>query len=105
MINRQKELDTLNRLLKNYPAVGIIGARQVGKTTLAQMLTKVAKNPVTHFDLENPEDLARLSDPMLALKDLRGLVIIDEIQRFQDLFQVLRVLIDRPNIKTRFLIL
>ena len=105
MINRQKELDTLNRLLKNYPAVGIIGARQVGKTTLAQMLTKVAKNPVTHFDLENSEDLARLSDPMLALKDLRGLVIIDEIQRFQDLFQVLRVLIDRPNIKTRFLIL
>ena len=105
MINRQKELDTLNRLLKSYSAVGIIGARQVGKTTLAQMLTKVAKNPVTHFDLENSEDLARLSDPMLALKDLRGLVIIDEIQRFQDLFQVLRVLIDRPNIKTRFLIL
>jgi predicted AAA+ superfamily ATPase len=55
--------------------------------------------------LENPEDLARLSDPMLALKDLKGVVIIDEIQRFPDLFQILRVLIDRSNVKTRFLIL
>jgi predicted AAA+ superfamily ATPase len=105
MIDRYKELDTLNRLLRTYPAVGIVGARQVGKTTLAKTLVKILKKPVTHFDLENPEDMARLKDPMLALKDLRGVVIIDEIQRFPDLFQVLRVLIDRSNVKTKFLIL
>lgn len=105
MISRDKELNTLHQLLKIFPAVGIVGARQVGKTTLAKMYAKSIKNPVTHFDLENPEDLARLSDPMLALKDLKGFVIIDEIQRLPDLFQVLRVLIDRSNIKTKFLIL
>ena len=105
MILRDKELRTLQRLLKTYPAVGIIGARQVGKTTLAKVLSETEQNTVTHFDLENPEDLARLSDPMLVLKELRGLVIIDEIQRFPELFQVLRVLIDRPDINTRFLIL
>ena len=56
-------------------------------------------------DLESPEDLARLSDPMLALKDLTGLVIIDEIQRLPNLFQVLRVLVDRPRATTRFIVL
>lgn len=105
IINRSKELKTLNRLLNIYPAVGIIGARQVGKTTLAGMLAETIKKPVTHFDLENPEDLARLNDPILALKDLKGVIIIDEVQRLPDLFQVIRVLIDRSNVKTRFLIL
>jgi len=60
---------------------------------------------VSYFDLENPEDLARLSDPMLALKGVKGLVIIDEIQRQPDLFPVLRVLIDHPRSATRFLVL
>jgi predicted AAA+ superfamily ATPase len=105
IILRDKELKTLQRLLKTYPAVGIIGARQVGKTTLAKILSETEQNTVTHFDLENPEDMARLSDPMLVLKELKGLVIIDEIQRFPELFQVLRVLIDRPDKNTRFLIL
>ena len=49
-------------------------------------------HPTHRFDLENPEDLARLAEPMLALKSLRGLVVIDEIQRHPDLFNVLRVL-------------
>lgn len=105
MIVREKELHTLNRLIKTYPAVGIIGARQVGKTTLAREVAQLYKKNVTLFDLENPEDLTRLSDPMLALKDLKGLVVIDEIQRYPELFQILRVLIDRPDVKTRFLIL
>jgi uncharacterized protein len=105
IIERNRELKTLKRLLKSYPAVGIIGARQVGKTTVAKMLAKITIKPVTHFDLENPEDLARLSDPMLALRDLKGLVIIDEIQRTPDLFQVLRVLIERSDVNTKFLIL
>jgi predicted AAA+ superfamily ATPase len=105
IVNRNKELKTLNRLLNLYPAVGIIGARQVGKTTLAGMFAETIKKPVTHFDLENPEDLARLNDPILALKDLKGVIIIDEVQRLPEIFQVIRVLIDRSNVKTRFLIL
>ena len=57
MIKREKELKILRQMLKLYPAVGIIGARQVGKTTLARMIANESKMPVTHFDLENPEDL------------------------------------------------
>ncbi|KPL10915.1 MAG: hypothetical protein AMS26_21005, partial [Bacteroides sp. SM23_62] len=68
-------------MLKTFSVVGIIGARQVGKTTLAKMLARTLKKQITYFDLENPEDLARLSDPMLTLKDIKGLVIIDEVQR------------------------
>jgi len=105
MIDRQQEIKRLNKLLRNHPVVGIIGARQVGKTTLSRMLVSDIKRPVSYYDLENPEDLARLSDPMLALKGLKGLVVIDEIQRYPDLFPVLRVLVDRPKLPARFLIL
>jgi predicted AAA+ superfamily ATPase len=105
MINRKTELKTLQHLLKTFSVVGIIGARQVGKTTLAKMLARTLKKQITYFDLENPEDLARLSDPMLTLKDIKGLVIIDEVQRLPDLFPVIRVLVDRTSVKTRFLIL
>jgi predicted AAA+ superfamily ATPase len=105
MIERKKELKALSRLLRRYPVVGIIGARQVGKTTLARSFTEKGKRRCTTFDLENPEDLARLSDPMLALKDLKGLVVIDEIQRHPDLFPVIRVLVDRPDLPARFLVL
>ena len=72
IIERQDELDTLCQLLRRHPIVGIIGARQVGKTTLARALVAVTKGPTSFFDLENPEDLARLADPMLALKGLLG---------------------------------
>lgn len=68
-------------------------------------LARKAAGPVSYFDLENPEDLTRLADPMLVLKDLKGLIVIDEIQRFPDLFQVLRVLVDRPRSPVRFLVL
>jgi predicted AAA+ superfamily ATPase len=105
MVNRKVELKTLHYLLKTFSVVGIIGARQVGKTTLAKMLARTLKKQITYFDLENPEDLARLSDPMLALKNIKGLVIIDEVQRLPDLFPVIRVLVDRTSVKTRFLIL
>lgn len=105
MIKRDKELKTITKLLQRHPVVGIVGARQVGKTTLARMVVARKKGPYAYFDLENPEDLARLSDPMLALKDLKGLVVIDEIQQHPDLFTVLRVLVDRPKSNTRFLVL
>ena len=105
MIERKREIETIRRLLQRHPVVGIIGARQVGKTTLARLLIGKTKGPSSYFDLENPEDMARLADPMLALNELKGLVVIDEIQRQPNLFPVLRVLVDRPGSKTRFLVL
>ena len=105
MIERLQEIKRLKKLLHSHPVAVIIGARQVGKTTLSRMLVADINKPVSYYDLENPEDMARLGDPMLALKDLRGLVVIDEIQRYPDLFTVLRVLVDRPRLPARFLIL
>jgi hypothetical protein len=105
MIQRHEHLDRVQGLLGRFPVVGIIGARQVGKTTLARQLADQESGETTFFDLEDPGDLARLADPMLAIKDLGGLVVIDEIQRAPDLFPVLRVLADRPHSPARFLIL
>lgn len=105
MIKRDCELLTLEKLLRRHPVVGIVGARQVGKTTLARSVVARRRGPVSYFDLENPEDLARLADPMLALKDLKGLVVIDGIQRYPDIFPVLRVLVDRSKLPARFLVL
>lgn len=105
MIRREKELTAIQNLLRRHPVVGLVGARQVGKTTLARMVVGNKRRPYLYFDLENPQDLARLADPMLALKDFSGLVVIDEIQRFPDLFPVLRVLVDRPKLHSRFLVM
>ncbi len=105
MIHRKAHLDELRTLLRNFPVVALVGARQVGKTTLAVEASKKFKGPVTRFDLENPIDLNRMADPMLALDGLTGLVIIDEIQNRPDLFPVLRVLADRPEKPARFLVL
>jgi predicted AAA+ superfamily ATPase len=105
MVDRPSELEALDRLLRNFPVVGIVGARQVGKTTLANAFAGRTGKKVVYYDLENPEDLARLTDPMLALKQHTGVVIIDEIQRMPELFPVLRVLADRPDRPARFLIL
>ncbi|MEN8237044.1 MAG: ATP-binding protein [Pseudomonadota bacterium] len=100
----------LKKIDKNFavnPAVALLGPRQCGKTTLAEMYEKTlkGKTAVTRFDLENPRDLIRLQDPMLALENLDGLIIIDEVQRRPDLFPVLRVLIDQHRPGRQFLIL
>ncbi len=105
MIPRSRELERVKGLLERHPVVAIIGARQVGKTTLAREIARKTSSRVVHFDLENPGQRARLEDPMLALKDLEGLVILDEIQLRPELFPVLRVLVDRPGATARFLIL
>lgn len=105
MIERSKEIAVLRTLLRRHRVVGLIGARQVGKTTLARRLAQVWPARVEYFDLESPEDQARLADPLLTLKPLRGLVVIDEIQRIPNLFGVLRVLVDRPRRPVRFLVL
>ena len=105
MIPRYRHETHLRRLLNQFPVVGLVGARQVGKTTLARSLAASAPGPVTSFDLEDPADLARLADPRLALESLTGLVVIDEVQHSEGLFALLRVLVDRPGNQARFLIL
>jgi predicted AAA+ superfamily ATPase len=105
MIGRPKEIKTLRKLITRNPVVAILGARQVGKTTLARSFVAQMRGLAHYFDLENPEDEARIGDPMLALKGLKGLIVIDEIQRLPDLFPVLRVLVDRPRLPARFLVL
>ncbi|MBI5764564.1 MAG: ATP-binding protein [Planctomycetes bacterium] len=105
MVLRERNTVTVQQLLRRFPVVAILGARQVGKTTLARDLMRQYKGPGERFDLEDPADLARLSDIKLALSPLRGLVVIDEIQRRPDIFPVLRVLADRRPMPARFLVL
>src|SRR4051812_3872173 len=105
MIPRSAELGRLESLLRQFPVVGLIGARQVGKTTLALGLAARSGGDATHLDLENPRDLSRLDDPLFALEGLRGLVVLDEVQLRPGLFPVLRVLADREGTPARFLVL
>ena len=105
MIDRKREIKTLKGLVKRHPVVGIVGARQVGKTSLAREFIRITGINSSYFDLENPEDLARLQDPMLALQGLKGLIVMDEVQRLPELFPIIRVLVDRPKNPARFFIL
>lgn len=105
VIARNHHLGALKRLLGRYPVVAVLGARQVGKTTLTAEWIQAEAPGSTRFDLEDPADLARLADPMLALGELSGTVIVDEIQRRPELFPALRVLADRRPLKARFLLL
>ena len=105
MIRRKRHQDRILGLLKSFPVVAILGARQVGKTTLAQQILKTYRGRGERLDLEDPADLARLHDARLTLSGMRGLVVLDEIQRRPDLFPVLRVLADRRPRPARFLVL
>ncbi len=105
MILRPQQLSRVRTLLRDNPVVAILGARQIGKTTLAEALRGQWRQPSHTFDLERPGDLARLADPELALEPLRGLVVLDEIQRMPNLFPLLRALADRRPIRARFLVL
>lgn len=105
MIPRQTHLSQLTEKLADFPIVALLGPRQVGKTTLARQLAAQWQGPVRHFDLEDPDDQARLVDPAFVLRPLSGLVVLDEIQLRHDLFPLLRVLADREGTPARFLIL
>ncbi len=104
-MERPSFLHLVDSRLAANPVVALLGPRQCGKTTLARRVGERFAGKVSHFDLEDPTDLAALSAPRLALQDLSGLVVIDEIQRLPDLFPVLRVLVDRPDNPAHFLIL
>jgi predicted AAA+ superfamily ATPase len=105
MIRREHHLQSIRRGLEQFPVLALLGPRQVGKTTLARQFAAQWHGPHHHFDLEDPDDLARLSDPSFALRPLTGLVVLDEIQTQPQLFPLLRVLADRPDAPARFLLL
>lgn len=105
MIERPEHARQIADLLADFPVVAIVGARQTGKTTLANRIVQDFPGTAHRFDLEDPRDEARLAAPMLVLEALEGLVVIDEIQRMPALFPVLRVLADRAGTRVRYLIL
>src|SRR5690606_24639961 len=83
----------VERSMSRNPAVALLGARQVGKTTLSKVIAQGI--PSLYLDLESPEDLAKLKDPAEFLRENSDkLIILDEIQRAPDLFMVLRGVID-----------
>jgi predicted AAA+ superfamily ATPase len=103
MIDRKNDTRQVQAALKRSRVVALLGPRQCGKTTLARQF--VEANSLNYFDLEDPLSLARLDQPDTVLRPLRGLVVIDEIQRRADIFPLLRVLADRKPLPARFLIL
>jgi predicted AAA+ superfamily ATPase len=103
MISRPKALRRIESAFRVHPIAALLGPRQCGKTTLARMIAE--REPCTYFDLENPVDNRRLTAPMQTLEGLTDLVVIDEVQRRPDLFELLRVLVDRPRNAARFLLL
>lgn len=105
MIPRPHCVARAAELLDQFPVVALIGARQVGKSTLARSLAAARVGAATTFDLEDPAVAKRLEDPTFALEPLTGLVVLDEIHRSPELFPVLRVLADRRPLPARFLVL
>lgn len=103
MIRRPYYLKELSNALKRSPVTALLGPRQCGKTTLARMFSE--DRATIYFDLQSQPDLRRLQNPELMLGSQRGVVILDEIQEMPELFKVLRVLVDRPQNRSRFLIL
>ena len=95
-------IDTLDY----FPVAGIIGPRQVGKTTLVKHIIKQLEKKSIYIDIENPEDQAKLSDPVLFFnRNQDKCVVLDEIQRMPDLFPILRSMIDKNRVNARFIIL
>jgi predicted AAA+ superfamily ATPase len=103
LIERRDERLRIEQALRHNSAVAVVGPRQCGKTTLCREF--VPQSSINYFDLESPESLARLDEPVTALSRLNGLVLIDEIQNRPELFPVLRVLIDRKREPGQYLLL
>ncbi|MGH7893391.1 MAG: AAA family ATPase, partial [Candidatus Binatia bacterium] len=86
LIERPTHVDRIRRLLRDHRVVALVGARQVGKSTLARMIVRQHRGPAHWYDLENARDLARLAEPLTELEGRTGLVVLDEIQRRPELF-------------------
>jgi len=99
LLKRNIDIKNVTKLINSFPVTAILGPRQTGKTVLSKEM------PSQHyFDLENPRDLARLEQPQLTLEELKGLIVIDEIQRMPELFALIRYLVDN-NSKQKYLLL
>jgi uncharacterized protein len=103
MIQRPSAIEAIRTALSRSRVVALLGPRQCGKTTLARQF--LPSDSPNYFDLEDPFSLARLDEAMTALQGLKGLVVIDEVQRRPEIFPILRVLADRKPLPSRFLIL
>jgi predicted AAA+ superfamily ATPase len=103
VIARKQYQSLVRKALARNPVVALLGPRQCGKTTLARQL--ISAGHPNYFDLEDPVVAQLMENPMTALRELSGLVVIDEAQREPRLFPVLRVLADRPKRSATFLIL
>lgn len=103
-VHRPTAIERIQEAFSVHPAVTLTGPRQSGKTTLARAIA-AEELASTIFDLEAAVDRRRLEAPEHALRGLEGLVVLDEVQRLPSLFETLRVLIDRPDNRARFLLL
>lgn len=103
-VDRTAHVRRVTRLLREHPVVVLLGARQVGKTTLARQIAE-SHATATFFDAERRGDAALLAEPELALGPKRGLVVIDEVQLVPDVLKTVRVLADRARPQARFLLL
>ncbi len=104
-IPRATEAEIL-KLATFFPAVAVVGPRQVGKTSIVQAIRSHLPKPSVYLDLENPDDLAKLNNPSLLLEPLADqTVILDEVQKVPSLFPVLRGIIDRNRQAGRFILL
>ncbi|MBU1146947.1 MAG: ATP-binding protein [Candidatus Omnitrophica bacterium] len=99
LIKRNLDIDNVRELINSFPVTAILGPRQCGKTVLSKEIAYKH-----YFDLENPRDLAKLEQPQLALEELQGLIVIDEIQRRPELFSLIRYLVDN-NPQQKYLLL
>jgi len=105
VIKRYKAEEIVNHL-KHFPIVTILGPRQCGKTTLAKQLISKKDKLIYYFDLESPADKSKFIDPEYFLSNLEAkTIIIDEVQRLPELFELLRSLVDKNRKKGRFLLL
>lgn len=105
MIKRSIE-QKLIKTINNFPVTGILGPRQVGKTTLARKISEKIQKETIYIDLENPRDVIRLSDPNLFFEsNLDKCIILDEIQLMPELFSILRSMVDLKRVPARFIIL
>jgi predicted AAA+ superfamily ATPase len=98
-MDRIRYLERIKLQFQVHNVCAILGPRQCGKSTIAKVFAKNFTEKVHFFDLENPDDLEALQNPMRTLEGLSGLVVIDEIQLVPNLFKVLRVLCDKQQAK------
>lgn len=104
-VRRGEHVQAVRALLRDNPVVAILGPRQVGKTTLARQVLANWRGPKSFYDLEDEVDRRKLQDPGIALREAKGLVVLDEVQQLPEVFRLLRVLADRRPVRTRFLVL